>query len=234
MDKRLVLASTSPRRRELLSGLGVEFQVTPPSASEDPQPNETPQEMVKRLALDKAMSVASHIRSGHDPSSSVAPAAFITGAFVIGGDSVVVLGDRVMGKPADSGEARRMLEALRGREHQVMTGVAVVDTNDLRAHASTRISTVIMREYSDEEIEAYVASGEPLDKAGGYAVQDKIFRPAAHLEGCYTGTMGLPLCTLMDLLKDAGSQIVPKGGIRLPEGCTQCPLRDYSHVDRPR
>ena len=91
MDKRLILASTSPRRQELLSGLGVEFQVMPPSASEDPQPNETPQEMVKRLALDKAMSVASHIRSGHAPSSPVAPAAFITGAFVIGGDSVVVL-----------------------------------------------------------------------------------------------------------------------------------------------
>jgi MAF protein len=231
MDKRLILASTSPRRRELLSGLGVEFQVMPPSASEDPIPNETPQELVKRLALDKAMSIASNIHSGHTPSSSPDLAG---GAFVIGGDSTVVLGDRVMGKPADSGEARRMLEALRGREHQVMTGVAVVDTNDLRAHASTRISTVIMREYSDEEIEAYVASGEPLDKAGGYAVQDKVFRPAARLEGCYTGTMGLPLCTLMDLLKDAGSQIVPKGGIRLPEGCTQCPLRDYSHVDRPR
>ena len=230
MDKRLVLASTSPRRRELLSGLGVEFQVTPPSASEDPQPNETPQEMVKRLALDKAMSVASHIRSGPAPSLSYEGAG---GALVIGGDSVVVLDNRVMGKPADSGEARRMLEALRGREHQVMTGVAVVDTDDLRAHASTRISTVTMREYSDEEIEAYVASGEPLDKAGGYAVQDKVFRPAARLEGCYTGTMGLPLCTLMDLLKDAGSQIVPKGGIRLPEECTQCPLKDYSHVDRP-
>ncbi len=230
MDKRLVLASTSPRRRELLSGLGVEFKVAPPSASEDPQPNETPQEMVKRLALDKAMSIASHLRSGPAPSLSYEG---VGGALVIGGDSVVVLGDRVMGKPADSEEARRMLEALRGREHQVMTGVAVVDTDDLRAHASTRISTVIMREYSDEEIEAYVASGEPLDKAGGYAVQDKIFRPAAHLEGCYTGTMGLPLCTLMDLLEDAGSRLVPKGSIHLPEGCTQCPLRDYSHVDRP-
>ena len=117
-----------------------------------------------------------------------------------------------------------MLEVLRGKQHQVMSGVAVVNALDGTARAASQISQVTMRDYSNEEIEAYVRSGEPLDKAGAYAVQDRVFRPAAHLEGCYSNVVGFPLCLLVDLLHDAGFNVGPVAGIRVPEGCSECPL----------
>ena len=205
----LVLASTSPRRRELLSCLGVEFRVVPPHVSENVWPNETPQETVQRLALSKARSVARSLPRG----------------LVVGADSMVVVDGRLLGKPADSREAKEMLTCLRGKAHQVLTGVAVVDSFDNRAHTATQVSTVTMREYSDGEIDAYVASGEPLDKAGAYAVQDRTFRPADSVESCYANVMGLPLCLLTDLLKDAGFGFRPGAGIQVPEECSSCPLK---------
>ena len=206
----LVLASTSPRRRELLGCLGVEFQVVPPSVSEDMLDQESPQEMVERLALAKAMSGARSVYSG----------------LVVGADSVVVSEGLVLGKPADSAEARKMLRNLRGNQHQVLTGVAVVDAAKGQAHTASQASSVTMREYTDAEIEAYVVSGAPMDKAGAYAVQDQVFRPAASLDGCYTNVMGLPLCLLRDMLKDAGFQFDPETHIQVPEDCSSCPLRN--------
>ena len=192
-----------------MSGLGIGFRVLPPSVSEDMHTHETPKEMVERLALAKARSVSHTLSSG----------------LVIGADSVVVLDGRVLGKPADAAEAREMLRSLRGKEHQVMTGVAVVDTADGHARTASQVSVVVMREYSDEEIEAYVASGEPMDKAGAYAVQDRVFRPAARLEGCYTNVMGLPLCLLIDLLKNTGLDFDPQDRVRVPDECSRCPLK---------
>ena len=205
----LVLASTSPRRRELLSCLGIDFRVVPPSTLENMKPNETPREMVERLALSKALSVA---RS-------------LAGGLVVGADSVVVLDGRVLGKPISSAQAREMLRSLRSSEHQVMTGVALVDADDQQSRVISESSLVTMRDYSDDQLEAYVASGEPLDKAGAYAVQDRVFRPAEHLEGCYTNVMGLPLCSLVDMLQDGGLEVGSGQYAEVTKECSQCPLR---------
>jgi MAF protein len=164
---------------------------------------------VERLALSKAMSVAS-------PS---------TRGITVGADSLVVLDGRALGKPADGSEARRMLEDLRGREHQVVTGVAAVDASGGRVRTGTQVSAVTMRHYSDEEIAAYVASGEPIDKAGAYAVQDRVFRPAEQLEGCYTNVMGLSLCSLVDMLQGAGLEVGPGQSTQVTQECSQCPLK---------
>ena len=205
----IVLASTSPRRRELLSSLGVEFKVAAPSASEEMMAHETPEEMVKRLAISKGKSVA-HL---------------FPNSLVIGADSVVIINDRVLGKPRDPSEAREMLWGLRGKDHQVATGVAVLDAAHQKVSVACHFTTVTMRDYSDEEIEAYVASNEPMDKAGAYAVQDKGFHPAARVEGCYTNVMGLPLCMVVDLLMESGFEIKPGTPIKVPDECCMCPLK---------
>ncbi len=217
----LVLASTSPRRRDLLSRFGVGFRVVPPLVAEDMQAHESPRQMVERLALSKAHSVAKSLHGG----------------LVLGADSVVVLDGQALGKPSDPAQAREMLKALRGRTHQVMTGVALVDAGDGRALASSQVTEVTMREYSDGEIDAYVASGEPMDKAGAYAVQDRTFHPAARWDGCYTNIMGLPLCLLADMLKEARSESGAGGRIRVPEECSSCTLRGsvirYGYTSSP-
>ncbi len=209
LRRELVLASTSPRRRELLSYLDIDFRVVPPSTLEDMKPNETPKEMVERLALSKALSVA---RS-------------LDGGLVVGADSIVVLDGRVLGKPVNRAQAREMLRSLRGREHQVMTGVALVDAADQHAQVTSKSSLVTMRDYSDDQMEAYVASGEPMDKAGAYAVQDRVFRPAEQLEGCYTNVMGLSLCSLVDMLQGAGLEVGPGQSTQVTQECSQCPLK---------
>ena len=205
----LVLASTSPRRRELLGCLGIEFQVKPANVLEIMNDQEDPRDMVVRLALSKARKVA---RS-------------LSGGTVIGGDSAVVTDGQVLGKPEDATEATWMLKCLRGKEHQVMTGVAVVSAAGGRELTSSQTSAVTMRVYTDAEIEAYVSSGEPMDKAGAYAVQDKAFRPAVQVEGCYANVMGLPLCLLVDLLKEAGYEFRPGHKFQVPGECSQCPLK---------
>ena len=202
----IVLASSSPRRKELLSSLDIGFEVVHPVASEEPRDDEEPEELVERLALAKARSVAESMSTG----------------LAVGGDSVVVLDGRVMGKPGDASEAWEMLRSLRGREHVVISGVAVVDAEDGSSRVDSRTTTVAMRDYSDEEIEAYVASGEPMDKAGAYAVQDETFHPAARVEGCYANVMGLPLCMLIELLVDAG---LDSGRLIVPEMCAKCGAR---------
>ena len=210
LQRELVLASTSPRRRELLSCLGIDFRVVPPSTLENMLPDETPREMVERLALSKAMSVA---RS-------------LSGGLVIGADSVVVLDGRVLGKPVNNAQAREMLRSLRGREHRVMTGLALVDAANRDTRVTSESSLVTMRDYSDDQLEAYVASGEPMDKAGAYAVQDRVFRPAEQLEGCYTNVMGLPLCSLVNMIQDAGLEVRSGQYKHVTSECSQCPLKD--------
>ena len=204
----LVLASASPRRRNLLPSLGLQFDIIISQIDERPYPGETPEEMVTRLARAKASEVA----KGRDA------------GLVVGADSVVVLEGKGLGKPETSAQARQMLESLRGRKHEVITGVAVVDAATGRETTITQESTVSMREYSRQEMEDYVASGEPMDKAGAYAVQDAAFRPASQVEGCYTNVVGLPLCRLAELLKEMG--MAPKAGIPIqePRNCSLCAL----------
>ncbi len=186
MPQPLILASQSPRRRALLTALGLTFTVDAADVDETPRPDETPADLVCRLGRMKALAVAArHPR-----------------AVVLAADTVVLLDGALLGKPVDPDEAWAMLRALRGRTHQVYTAVTV--TNDGAARSQLSISDVTMRPYSDAEIAGYVASGDPLDKAGAYAIQHPLFAPVAGWSGCYTGIMGLPLGVTADLLREAG------------------------------
>lgn len=199
----LVLASASPRRRELLVALGLNFTVDPSDIDESLEPGRPPEEQVRALALAKATEVAMR-----------RPAA----ATIIGADTLVVLDGTILGKPAGAGEAEQMLRSLRAREHQVATGVAVLRAG-APAHVDSRTTRVRMRDYSDAEIRSYVARGEPLDKAGGYAIQDLSFRPVEHIEGCYCNVVGLPVGLLLRLLAQAG--VICEA--ERPNGCAECP-----------
>ena len=191
-DRPLVLASASPRRRELLKLLGLPFRVVEAAVDEAVRPGEAGDDVAVRLASAKAL----------------AGAATRPAAVVLGADTVVVLDGRILGKPADECEARAMLRALRGRPHVVITGVAVASGDRIGWRGLTE-SVVEMRSYADEELERYVATGRPLDKAGAYAIQDPDFRPARRLVGCYPNVVGLPLCAALRGLRSAG--LAPSG-----------------------
>ena len=179
----LILASASPRRRELLEQICSTFRVVPSDIDErlDGPPVPT---VVAELALRKARAVAAAVREG----------------IVLGADTVVVLDDTALGKPATAAEARTMLRRLRGRPHHVITGVAVTDAATGRTATAAEVSRVLMRDYSDSLIESYVASGEPLDKAGAYAIQGKGGELVAGWVGSYTNIVGLPVAATRRLL----------------------------------
>lgn len=185
--RQLILASASPRREELLGQLAVPFSVLASDLSEELPPG-PPEEAVRALALAKARAVAARLGAG----------------FVLAADTAVVLGGEVLGKPADADDARRMLTALRGRVHEVMTGVALVEAPDRRETSATVVTRVLMGAYGEDEIEAYLATGEPYDKAGAYAVQGAGGRLVAQVDGCYTNVVGLPLATTRRLLAEWG------------------------------
>jgi septum formation protein len=172
----------------LLSSLCSAFQVVPADIEETLTPGPLPQ-AVARLALDKARAVAARLGEG----------------VILGADTIVVVGSDVLGKPADAEAARGMLRRLQGREHKVLTGVAVVDGRTGREDTITVVSRVRMADYDDAAIAAYVATGEPLDKAGAYAIQGRAARFIMELRGSYSGVMGLPLFEtgqLLDKLRD--------------------------------
>ena len=210
---RLVLASASPRRRELLDALELPFEVQPADVPEDPVPGETAQEMVERLSRDKALKVAAALDAG----------------FVIGGDSTVVHQGESLGKPVDDDEARDMLRRLRGTTHRVSTGLTVVNASNGQAKTVSMTSQITLRDLSDEEIEASIASGMPRDKAGAYAVQDRELQPASGWEGCYHNIVGLPTCLLLQLLDELGYRW--HEGWRLPESARcgpGCPMESFT------
>ena len=207
--KSLVLASGSPRRRELVRALDVPVEIrVPPEDEGRPHEGEPPERFVTRVALDKARSVNGEFGD----------------ATVLSADTVVVLDRDVLGKPANKGDARRVLERLRGRDHAVVTGVVALDTRSGRWLSTTKSTGVTMRQLSDREITAYVASGEPLDKAGGYAVQDEVLRPASAINGCYLNVVGLPLCEVVTLLDRLSVRVRLRSDWRPPERCEDCPL----------
>jgi septum formation protein len=186
MTPRLVLASQSPRRRELLAQLGIAVEVRPAHADETVRAGEPPRDYVLRLAREKARAV--------------------TGGVVLAADTAVVLGTEVLGKPADAADARRMLEALSGTEHEVLTAVCVrraqgVHAVELDALAAT---TVRFARLSSAEIDWYVGTGEPLDKAGGYAIQGAGGAFVVSVAGSVSNVVGLPLAETADLLRRAG------------------------------
>ncbi len=183
----LVLASTSPRRRELLAQLGVQFEVLAPAVDEQPLPAELATDHVCRLALAKARAAAAEVGSR---------------ACVLGADTVVVLDGEIFGKPVDRDDAAAMLRRLSGRTHTVLSAVARVQGGAHIVRLSE--SQVTFRTLSPAEIAAYCDTGEPLDKAGAYAIQGRAAAFVRHLEGSYSGVMGLPLFETADLLAGAG------------------------------
>ena len=172
----LILASASPRRRELLRTLCPDFRVVP-SDLEETLAAGSPRAAAAGLALDKARAVAARVGEG----------------VVLGADTIVVIDGQALGKPAGPDEARAMLRRLRGREHEVITGVAVVDARTGRSEATAVVSRVRMAEYGEAEIEAYLATEEPLDKAGAYAIQGRGGALVAGLDGSFSNVVGLPL-----------------------------------------
>ena len=188
---RILLASKSPRRAELLEQIGIHFEIISVDVPELLQAGESPAEFVQRLALEKA-------RAGWLASEQSLP--------VLGADTIVVIGDKVLGKPVFEGDAEAMLAALSGRTHSVMTAVAVV----MNKQESLRLSTsqVSFRETTEAERKAYVATGEPADKAGAYAIQGQASVFIDKLEGSYTGVMGLPLFETAEIFREFSIDVI--------------------------
>ena len=184
-----------------MQALGVPFTVHVADIDERNGAGESPQALVARLSREKAHAVRAC--AAHDG----AVAARYPDAAVIGADTIVTLDGQLLGKPAGPGDATAMLRRLRDRPHQVYSGVTVCPPRPAAPRTVVVGSTVWMRSYGDDEIAAYVASGDPLDKAGAYAIQNAAFHPVARLQGCYASVMGLPLCALTDLLAEVS--IVP-------------------------
>lgn len=184
----LILASQSPRRRALLAALGVPFVVATSDVDETAWPGETPTALVQRLARSKAQVIAERC----------------PGRVVLAADTIVVLDDVVLGKPVDAAEATAMLCSLRGRSHLVLSAICALDPVGGQEAAALHASLVWMRAYSDAEITAYVASGDPMDKAGAYAIQNQSFAPVARIEGCFSSVMGFPLAEVTRVLAAVG------------------------------
>lgn len=207
----MILASNSPRRRQLLALGGWPFSIQPADIDERELPGEAPEGYVLRLAEEKALA-ANRRTDPRAPESAV-----------IASDTTVALDGAILGKPADAAEAVEMLAHLRGRWHQVFTGIAVLRRADAVLRSEVCATDVLMRAYTDAEMRAYAASGDPLDKAGAYAVQHAGFHPVERVRGCYPSVMGLPLCRVTHLLDALG---IPAGsGIThacQPEGDQPC------------
>lgn len=192
-----ILASSSPRRRELVSSFGIPFTIIKPDIDEDQHPGEPPLDYVRRLSQEKAEQIIAQ---------GVAP------AIVLPADTVVILAadtigieenGEILGKPVDVDDARLMLQRLRGRMHQVCTAMTLVSIGlmpETSRQTTLTCTNVYMRDYTDAEIDAYIATGDPFDKAGSYAIQHAGFHPVERIEGCYTNVVGLPVCALKRML----------------------------------
>ena len=178
------------------------------SGDDEPPPDkdESPRLYVQRLALRKAKHALRQTEND----------------IVLGADTSVVVDSDILGKPARAAEAVGMLERLRNRPHEVITGIALMDAATGLCSTAAKTSKVFMRDYSDAEIAAYVESGEPFDKAGGYAAQDETFRPAEGIEGCYPNVVGLPICDVLTLLERIGAPARFRQGWHIPPGCPDC------------
>lgn len=212
---RLILASSSPRRRALIASLGQPFDIVKPDINEDIQRGETPLDYVSRLSREKAAAVLSQLARSDRRNGE--------GAIVLAADTIVLAADAIgveqdgglLGKPGSVDEAWDMLLRLRDRPHEVHTAFTLHRSGEAHPVWTERVRTVVtMRAYTDEEIAAYIASGDPFDKAGGYAIQHPGFHPVALIEGCYNNVVGLPLCRVKTALTSIGW-----GGVAAPDGC---------------
>jgi len=204
----LILASNSPRRRQLLALTGLPFVVSAADVDESTRSNESPANYVLRLAETKARAI-------HADADQI----------ILAADTTVVDGSDILGKPQDAGEAVAMLRRLRGHTHQVYTGVALLRVRDGLLLKDLCVTDVPMRDYSDEEIRAYVETGDPLDKAGAYAIQHPDFHPVASMDGCFASVMGLPVCHVLRMLRKM--DVIPNADV--PANCQslleyECPV----------
>jgi septum formation protein len=186
----LVLASASPRRQELLRNAGIPFELQPAHIAEDPQPGESAKACAERLAREKALTVARQRPNNND--------------IVLGADTVVVIDGQLLGKPSDAADAARMLRLLSGRNHQVITGVCLVVSG--QPSVSSETTVVTMNELTDQDIVDYVASGEPMDKAGAYAIQGIASRWIPRIEGDYGNVVGLPVAMVFRMMREISSR----------------------------
>jgi septum formation protein len=190
----IILASASPRREALLSQAGLDFRVEPSRVREEATRSGDPGSLVEQAALAKAGDVAARVRDG----------------LVLGADTVVVIGRTALGKPADAAAARRMLRRLSGKTHRVYTGLALLQVKDGRvtrqrlAHEETAVT---MRRLDERDLAAYIATGEPLDKAGAYGIQGRGGVLVERIEGCYFNVVGLPLARLAEMLREFGVSV---------------------------
>ena len=192
-SKKLILASRSPRRSELLRSLGLEFEVSPSKVDEITDPEQSPEQNATNIARDKARWVARH-----NP-----------GSYVLGADTMVVLDQEIIGQPADEEDACRILSKLTGKQHRVITGVVLI-TPEAEEYETAVVSTVTLKTVSENEIRSYIATGEPLDKAGAYAIQGRRLLPGRILGGSWSNIVGLPLEALTDLFQQAGFPVPKK------------------------
>jgi nucleoside triphosphate pyrophosphatase len=192
---RLVLASASPRRAEILRNAGIAFEVQAALIDESRREGESPDDYVQRLALEKARAAAD---------AEIEQQGNTDGLVFVGADTTVLIDGEMLGKPETEEEARRMLRRLSGRVHEVHTGIALVRRPKAWERVAEEVTRVTFAKLSDDEIERYVASGEPFGKAGAYAVQGIAGRYVTRIEGCYFNVVGLPLARLHSLLREVG------------------------------
>lgn len=196
----LILASASPRRRELLTQAGLTFEVRPAHIPEEPKPNEDAIAYVVRLAREKAQAVFNEItRAGAGETGANEPGALV----VLGADTTVTVDNHILGKPEDRADAARMLRLLGGRTHRVITGVALVTAQ--RVEVAAEVTGVTFRSLSEDEIAAYIATDEPMDKAGAYAIQGLAARWIPRIQGDYFNVVGLPIALVTTMLESFGA-----------------------------
>jgi septum formation protein len=190
VEKKLILASSSPRRQELIRTLGLAYEIKISDVNEHTEPGMSPADIVEHLSSRKARAVYEIYKEQGQHSG-----------IVIGSDTIVVLGGEVLGKPRDREDAARMLASLQGRTHHVYSGISCVDLQDGRELLAHRVTAVFMKPLTDSQIEHYIETGEPMDKAGSYAIQGVGATIIERIEGDYFNVVGLPMSLLSDLLR---------------------------------
>lgn len=210
----VILASKSPRRQELLRNLIDQFFVINSGVDEIIVNGEKPAEFVERLAKEKAITAGNKVAGSS-----------LNDLIVIGADTIVIDDNEILGKPIDEHDARRILEQLKGKNHFVLSGIALYNPFSTEIRSRVISTEVIMRDYSEDEIQAYIDSGDPFDKAGAYAIQNQSFNPVPQMTDCYANVMGLPLCDLYVLMKsmdvEANHQVAENCQVSIKY---QCPV----------
>lgn len=190
MNSKIILASTSPRRKHILESVGIEFEIIPPCSDESLLDNENPKDYVLRLATEKALSVAKDLEDK---------------SLIIGADTAVVVGDAILGKPSDAKEAIDMLNKISGRTHSVLTAFSIVEPKNCILHSEVVTTMVDVKTLEPQEIQGYIKTGEPMDKAGAYGIQGIGAFMIKRISGSYTNVVGLPLVEVLEAIKKLGA-----------------------------